>query len=57
MKIKDSLLGLSRKYKTTSPPSDIEKFVAATQTGTGDRDQRIVRVSKIIEYIENALPI
>ncbi len=57
LKIKDSLGTLNRKYKSSSQPSDIEKFLASTQKGTGDRDQKIIRVKTIKDYIENGLAI
>lgn len=54
--IKDSLASLGRKYKSSSASPDIKKFVAACQKATGDREQRIVRVRKIVEYIKKAIP-
>ena len=53
--VKDSLIGLGRRYKAASPPRDIEKFVAASQKATGDREQRIIRVKTIVQYIQKAL--
>ena len=53
--IKDALISLGRKYKGTGPNADIEKFIAASQKGTGDREQRITRVKTIAEYIQKAL--
>lgn len=54
--IKDSLINLSRKYKSSLPDKDVEKFIAASQKATGDRDQRITRVKMILEYIKKAIP-
>jgi hypothetical protein len=52
--IRDSLMGLSRKYKSSLPGQDIEKFIAASQKATGDREQRITRVKTILGYIQQA---
>lgn len=56
--IKDSLINLSRKYKSSSldKDKDVQKFIAASQKATGDRDQRITRVKMILEYIQKVLP-
>ena len=54
LKIKDSLLALSSRYKAPSPPSDIQEFLAATQKATGERDQRILRINTIVKYIQKA---
>lgn len=54
-RIKDSLVSLSRKYKSPAPGQDIEKFIAASQKATGDREQRIMRVKTILGYIQQGL--
>jgi len=54
-RIKDSVLNLNRKYKSPSPGGDVEKFIAASQKATGDREQRITRVKVILEYIRKGL--
>lgn len=56
LKIKDALLALGRKYKGPSPSPEIERFVAACQKGTGDREQRIYRAKTIAEHICRAIP-
>jgi hypothetical protein len=39
-KVKDALLGLSRRYKSAPDDPDIAKFIAASQKATGDREWR-----------------
>lgn len=53
--IKDSLTGLGRKYKGPLPTPDIEKFIAASQKATGDREQRVIRIKTISAYIQKAV--
>jgi hypothetical protein len=54
-KIRDSLIGLSRKYKSELEDQDITRFIAASQKATGEREQRIIRVKIIIECIQKAI--
>jgi len=54
-RVKDALDGLSKKYKGSSPSQEIKKFISACQKGTGDREQRIIRVKTIAEYIRKAI--
>jgi len=53
--VRDSLVGLSRKYKSVSDDLEILKFVDASQKATGDREQRITRVKTILKYIQKGL--
>lgn len=54
-KIKDSLIALSRKYKSAPADPDISKFIAASQKATGDKEQRITRVKVIVDHFRQAL--
>ncbi|MDD5153488.1 MAG: DUF262 domain-containing protein [Desulfovibrionales bacterium] len=55
LRVKDSLMALSSKYKGPSPSREIENFIAASQKATGDREQRITRIAIIAEYINKAI--
>jgi hypothetical protein len=54
-KVKDALLALSRKYRARTPSAEVQKFVAASQKATGDREQRLVRVKIIAEHIRRGI--
>jgi hypothetical protein len=53
--IKDALHNLEKKYKGPAPTPEMEKFISACQKATGDREQRILRVKTIAEYIQKAI--
>ncbi|MFQ5544221.1 MAG: DUF262 domain-containing protein [Nitrospiria bacterium] len=55
LQVKNSLIGLSNKYRGTSSSREMEKFIAASQKATGDREQRITRIKTIAGYINMAL--
>jgi hypothetical protein len=53
--IKDSLISLSQKHRTSSPSQDIAKFIDASRKATGDREQRMTRVKVILKYIQKTV--
>ena len=55
VRIKDSLVDLEKKYKSPSPSAEIEDFISACQKSTGDREQRILRIRTVSDYIRKAL--
>jgi len=55
LKVKDSLVGLSSRYRSAAPPQEIINFINASQKATGDREQRIFRIKTIVKYINSAL--
>lgn len=54
-KVREALLALSRKYRAPTPSAEVQKFIAASQKATGDREQRLVRVKIIAEHIRRGI--
>ena len=55
LKIRDALFDLSNRYKGATLPQEIHDFKIATQKGTNERENRILRIKTITNYIDKAL--
>lgn len=53
-RIRDSLTELNNKYEEQPTPTDIQAFYEACRRASSDKDHRLTRVKKILEYIERA---